>query len=363
MGDGINSLIILTYQLFLCEPGSWVFIEEPELNLHPGLQRVFLQTLVENPVLRKRNLRVFLTTHSNHLLRMTLRDELAAEPDISVFAFQERAEDKAFLIRPLVSEQHQALALLGVQNASVLLAQCGVWVEGVTDRIYLRAYLKAYLDFLESTDFKAENSRIVLKEDAHYAFWEYAGSNLAHYFDLDGDEKPKRLSSWQKKLDEETLKRIESSALCNRIFLLSDQDKNKEAKHKALRAIKRDNFQYFMTPGVEVENLISAELLKACLPSLFSIATKDTERIAALAQIQFDENDYKNEHLGTFLKKKFPDACPAELPDKKTGTLSSYYKNKLPELVASHVKWDNMSASAKDLIRNLYRFLARHNEI
>ena len=73
LGDGINTLVILLYQLFMAEPGSWVFIEEPELNLHPGLQRVFLQTLIENEALQERDLTIFFTTHSNHLLRMTLR--------------------------------------------------------------------------------------------------------------------------------------------------------------------------------------------------------------------------------------------------------------------------------------------------
>jgi len=178
LGDGINTLIILLYQLFMAEPKSWIFIEEPEINLHPGLQRLFLRTLLENDTLKEKQLRVFLTTHSNHLLRMTLDDGSIASDDISIFAFQQRKDEReGFLVRPLVSEHHDALALLGVQNASVLLAQCGIWVEGVTDRHYLRAYLNAYQS---STDFQDDGLKF-MREDTHFAFWEYAGSNLAHY--------------------------------------------------------------------------------------------------------------------------------------------------------------------------------------
>lgn len=167
LGDGINTLIILLYQLFMAKPNSWVFIEEPELNLHPGLQRLFLRTLIENPTLKEKQLVVFFTTHSNHLLRMTLDDGSVASNDVSIFAFQQREGDSnGFFVRPLVSEHHDALALLGVQNASVLLAQCGIWVEGVTDRHYLRAYLNAYQN---STEFQNERLKR-MREDTHFAF-------------------------------------------------------------------------------------------------------------------------------------------------------------------------------------------------
>lgn len=72
VGDGLQALIMLTYQLFMAEEGSWIFIEEPELYLHPGLQRIFLETLLRNEDLKKKNLTVFFTTHSNHLLRIAL---------------------------------------------------------------------------------------------------------------------------------------------------------------------------------------------------------------------------------------------------------------------------------------------------
>ena len=354
LGDGINTLVILLYQLFMAEPGSWIFIEEPELNLHPGLQRVFLQTLLENEALQRRNLRVFFTTHSNHLLRMTLRDGTVAANGISVFAFQQREKQKDhFLIRPLFSEHHDALALLGVQNASVLLAQCGVWVEGPADCHYVRAYLSAYQD---STEFKAAGKR-AMREDTHFAFWEYAGSNLAHYLlsgvpatgTLEGDDYERGAKDLRAN--------IQSSAQCNRIFLLADRDEKKAQKHDDLARLAegRSNFEYCVTDGVEIENLLSPAQLAAVLPKFL--------KGPAPAIPTWKQSEYKTKRMGAFLKGKFPEANFPDSWKAQGGTLSTDRKKRLCELamVPGVITWDTMSDGAKALAKSLHAFLARHN--
>lgn len=353
LGDGINTLVILLYQLFMAEPGSWVFIEEPELNLHPGLQRVFLQTLIENKALQKKKLRVFFTTHSNHLLRMTLRDGTIASNDISVFAFQQRATDKdSFLIRPLVSEHHAALALLGVQNASVLLAQCGIWVEGITDRQYLRAYLNAYQD---SAEFRKAQRR-TMREDTHFAFWEYAGSNLSHYLmsPVPRKNSPEAVDYERGKKD--VLDKIQSSALCNRIFLLADRDKKKSKKHEALKSLAKEqgNFVYSVTPCVEVENLLSPAELTACLPTFL--------RKPTITLGTFTQANYRNVRIGEFLEQTLPNDFPASWV-ADSGTLTTSRKNRLCELAVEHITWDSMSKDAKALAKALYEFIFKHNDI
>ncbi|OXB17767.1 hypothetical protein B0A80_20565, partial [Flavobacterium tructae] len=48
LGDGVQALIILMYKIFMAEPESFIFIDEPEINLHPGMQRLFLEQITSN---------------------------------------------------------------------------------------------------------------------------------------------------------------------------------------------------------------------------------------------------------------------------------------------------------------------------
>lgn len=340
IGDGIQAIIILMYRLFTAEPGTWIFIEEPEQGLHPGLQRIFLETLARYPVLREKDLTVFLSTHSNHLLGMALSE---LQEDVSVFAFQRWENPERFQIRPVHTRQQSLLTLLGVVNSSVFLANCGIWVEGITDRKYLRAYLSAYL---ESDELKKDGYSFVPQEDVHYAFFEYAGSNLIHYMFEAEDDDPLEWTD-----------QIRAQFLCNRIFLLADRDKGKEEKHKRHKASQSDSFQYYVTPGIEVENLISEVQLSQALPQFIS---KLTEEDVAKAEIRF--SDYHEKHIGTYLKETFGDLCPDALV-APSGTLSAYYKDRLPRLVCPNVTWENMREDACDLAKALYKFIHKHNQI
>jgi len=334
LGDGIQAIIILMYRLFTAEHGAWVFIEEPEQGLHPGLQRIFLETLTCHPMIRERSLTVFMSSHSNHLLGMAM-SELQ---DVSVFAFQRWTDPERFQIRPVHSPEHNLLKALGVANSSVFLANCGIWVEGITDRRYLRAYLAAYLASGEcEDDFNPQ-------EDVHYAFFEYAGSNLSHYlFDI-GDDAA-----------EEQAERIHSQFLCNRIFLLADRDEGKEDRHEYFQAVQSDSFQYYVTPGIEVENLISRAELTQALPQLIStLSEKDVERI------QIRESSYCSKRLGAYLRETLRELCPDALV-AASGTLSTYYKNRLVDSVCSLVTWETMSRGARDLAIALYEFIRKHN--
>jgi len=82
LGDGIQALIILMYKIFMCDDDSLIFIDEPEINLHPGMQRLFLEQITNNEVLKKKNLTYFISTHSNHFLDLTIEKD-----NISVFLF------------------------------------------------------------------------------------------------------------------------------------------------------------------------------------------------------------------------------------------------------------------------------------
>lgn len=161
LGDGIQALIILMYQIFMANDESYIFIDEPELNLHPGMQRLFLEQISSNEYLKNKKLKYFISTHSNHFLDLTIEKE-----NISIYTFTGFIDDKGenkFIIKNVNSGDNTILRELGVNNSSVFMANNSIWVEGVSDRNYIKAFLKSYLNFIDES--------ITLREDIDFVFF------------------------------------------------------------------------------------------------------------------------------------------------------------------------------------------------
>lgn len=209
LGDGIQAIIILTYPLFFNEGKKLkVFYEEPDMYLHPAFQRIFLETLMRDEF---KDFQFFLTTHSNHFLDMTL-DYEEEKFTTSIYTFQkkENAENEEFSIENVKSGNSNILELLGVRNSSVFLSNCTIWVEGITDRMYLRKYLEVFQNSLEKEDRH-------FKENIHYSFVEYGGNNITHWSFLE---------------DKDEVKNIDVEKLCGKLFLISDKDDNDKERFK-----------------------------------------------------------------------------------------------------------------------------------
>jgi len=294
LGDGIQAIIILMYQIFMAEDNTIIFIDEPELNLHPGMQRLFFEQITYNPDITKKNLTFYITTHSNHLLDLTLESN-----DVSIYSFSPQLdkEKKRFIINNVNAGNNELLRELGVNNTSVFLANCSIWVEGISDRNYIKSFIWSYC--------KA-NGHNYPKEDIDFVFFEYAGGNITHYlFDenLNEDEE-KRF-----------LKEIKTVTLSNRIFLFADSDmsnQNTESeKYKRLKKLEEKFVSHNLNGRIiwdyrESENLLSKDVWKKVLIEFCNkkiIEGRETE-VEDLIKTKIDNLDLKkSEYIGVFLKK------------------------------------------------------------
>ena len=81
LGDGIKQLIVLLYPIFMHKDEEYMFfIEEPEINLHPGFQRKVMEILLSSEF---SNHTYFINTHSNHII-----DVINEYDDVRLYKFK-----------------------------------------------------------------------------------------------------------------------------------------------------------------------------------------------------------------------------------------------------------------------------------
>ncbi|CAD0004279.1 AAA family ATPase [Flavobacterium salmonis] len=299
LGDGIQALIVLMYKIFMAESNSFIFIDEPELNLHPGMQRLFLDQISSNQDLIKKNLKYIISTHSNHFLDLTIEKD-----NVSIYSFSPRSNelnDKQFTIKNVNRGDNSLLKELGVNNSSVFMANCSIWVEGISDRNYIKAFLKSYTNYILKNDKK---KYVNIKEDIDFAFFEYAGSNIDHYV---FDEKVEKDDA------EVVLQDIKSLAISNRIFLLADSDASesnskKELRLKKLEEAKADNFIPKIIWNIrEIENLLTNEMWEEILIELCNKTLVKSHEDEILLKIdealsEIDSSNFVKKYVGEFLE-------------------------------------------------------------
>ena len=329
LGDGIQQIITLTFPLFRDRELDLVIcIEEPELYLHPGMQRILLDTLLRGSYFK--NHQFFLTTHSNHFLDLTLDRD-----NISIYAFTKVSNQESnlsnFEIENVEGDKTNVLNSLGVKNSSVFLTNCTVWVEGITDRYYIRHYLDLFQKSLNQPE---EN---LIKEDLHFSFVEYAGDNINHWSFLDYEEKP-----------------INVERLCGKLILITDNDGETklERKNKLKRFLGK---RYLCLKSREIENLLKKEILLEII--------KDYEKEETFRYKNFNEEDYKSEYLGHFIEKKILTRRVRrgtyQLPSGTIADKLGFCKKAIKYLKS----FDDLSLEAKKLTKTVYKFIKENNSL
>jgi energy-coupling factor transporter ATP-binding protein EcfA2 len=130
-GTGVHELIIMLTAV-IAAGRKIVLVEEPEIHLHPYLQRRFMEFISSSDAKH-----VVLSTHSSALVN-------SAERLKDVTIVQLKQKDNATTSQLLVSGALLAGAFkdLGLQPSDFVLANGIVWVEGPSDRVYLNRWLE-----------------------------------------------------------------------------------------------------------------------------------------------------------------------------------------------------------------------------
>jgi hypothetical protein len=235
LGDGLQQLLVLTFPLFLVpeEQPLVVVVEEPEQCLHPGQQRALLDAWIN----AGSKVQFFATTHSNHFLDRTVEIDAIRVFRIDKSLPSEGGDERVptFKITPWSHDDFTLLASIGVLNSSTLLTNATIWVEGITDRLYLRRYLELVQIGVSPKE--------RMREDVHYSFVEYGGSGIDHWSFLnEKDDQP----------------RIEVERLCAKLFLVADSPGTRAGirqRHEMLR--KRLGDRFYELNCKEVEHLLT----------------------------------------------------------------------------------------------------------
>jgi len=290
LGDGLQQAIVLTYEAFIKKDETHAFfIEEPELHMHAGMVRQLM-----NFYLNETSHYYFFTTHSNHLLDMADEsDQVIIQKFVKLPNIDNPSKFDFKIYR--CDRDRDLLASLGVRPSSVYLANCTIWVEGITDRLYITKYMEKYLAELEESNEELYKKYRRFMPNYHYTFVEYSGSNLSHWsFD---DDYPKTREERIEFLKQD--RGQSATAVASEMLLIADGDiqKNSEKIKFLRKELNRENL--IILECKETENTLPKDSIirvaKAKFHRLKNV--KQSYDISLIDNIT-DENYFDNSQYG-----------------------------------------------------------------
>ncbi len=224
-GAGIHQLVLICSSLII-HSNSVFCIEEPENNLHPELQRKFLNFI------HSTNNVYFITTHSNIFI------EKHDERSIYFVEYDNLKSQLKYCDTNLIG--YNILDSLGYKASDFLQANGIIWVEGPSDRIFITKWLH----LLDPS----------IQPDIHFTIMYYGGKLLSH-LTLDAEKITNELIPLHK--------------INKNVFIIMDRDgfssKSKLNKTKERVVNEVGEGQFWVTKGREIENYISSDTINSWL--------------------------------------------------------------------------------------------------
>lgn len=236
-GSGIKTIILVLLNLLVVpmlsqnsEKKMAYGFEELENNLHPAMQRKLFDYIYEYAV--EKNIYVFITTHSHVAINAFFDKDNAC-------IYHVVKDNKGATVKRIESyiDKTEILDDLDIKASDILQANGIIWVEGPSDRIYIKKWLEIFC-----------NNQF--EEGKHYQFLYYGGRLLSQY-------------SAKEETD------LISIITTNRnAAIVMDSDKRNQAaqlndtKKRIIEEFDKLSMFHWITKGKEIENYIPKEAVE-----------------------------------------------------------------------------------------------------
>ena len=272
-GSGLKTIIATLTLLhiipYITNEAKFVFaFEELENNMHPSLERKLLRH-IRDYIKDKRDMIVFLTTHSNVAIDLFGNYSNAQIVKVCNDGYKSTIEN-------VITDdaKRNLLNELGIKASDLLQSNCAIWVEGPSDRIYIKKWLEV---FDEERKFE---------EGLNYQFIFYGGSLLSHYSANNNDL-------------------INLLKINKNSYVIMDSDKksvHSRLKERVTRIKKEMPKAHWITQGKEIENYLPSEALTSYFGKntrinqfeLFPDIFKRNKRINTFDKVSFAKEIIQN---------------------------------------------------------------------